>query len=85
MDSLIQMTLFLAGVALILFGCAVTVVRVEMKPDGTCIGNYWSSKEQIGFEAVVCGGSVKVDKAGTLESVVASQSAIIQKLLKSVP
>jgi hypothetical protein len=68
------------------FGCASrTSVNVEVRPDGTCIANYTSDKEQMGLEAAICGGNVKVDKSGTLESVVAAQSAIIQKLLATSP
>ena len=78
---------FLLAVFLSLNGCAQmftakTTVRIEVRPDGTCIGNYTSDKEQVGFEAAVCGGSVKVDKATTQEAVIAAvlsmQSQVLQ-------
>ena len=63
------------------YGCAgmftaKTTVRVEVRPDGTCIGDYTSDKEQVGFEAAVCGGSVKVDKASTQDAVIAAVLSI---------
>ena len=69
------------------YGCAQmftakTTVRLEVRPDGTCIGDYTSDKEQLGFEASVCGGSVKVDKASTQDAVIAAvlsmQSQVLQ-------
>jgi len=49
---------------------AKTTVTVNTSPDGTCAATYSSDKEQIGLEASVCGGTVKVDKAGTPEAVI---------------
>lgn len=69
------------GVALLVIllpaGCAQmftskTQVNVETFPDGRCVATYSSDKQQQGLEASVCGGIVKVDQAGTLESVVAA-------------
>ena len=82
------MRLLLTGVALfclyLLSGCASkTTVHVEVRADGTCVGDYTSDKEQMGLEAAICGGKVKVEKSGTLESVVAAQSQIIQMLMKA--
>ncbi|MNC95809.1 hypothetical protein D3C83_130130 [compost metagenome] len=61
---------------------AKTIVTVEVRPDGTCIAAYTSDKEQIGLDASVCGGFVKVDKAGTQEAVIAAvlsmQSQLVQ-------
>jgi len=58
-------------------GCASlmtskTEVEVEHLADGTCRARYRSDKEQQGLTASVCGGSLTVDKSGTLESVVAA-------------
>lgn len=58
-------------------GCAAlmtskTEVEVEYLADGTCRARYRSDKEQQGITAAVCGGSLTVDKSGTLESVVAA-------------
>ena len=66
---------------LVFIGCnaqgytAKTVVSVSTSPDGTCQASYASDKEQQGLEAEVCGGKIKVDKSGTLESIVAAQAA----------
>ena len=61
---------------------AKTTVHVLKSPDGTCQADYASDKEQQGLEAEVCGGKVKVDKSGTLESVVAAQAASNAALAK---
>ena len=89
--KLIENTAILVVLVLIValsgYGCASmftakTTVRVEVRPDGTCIGDYTSDKEQVGFEAAVCGGSVKVDKASTQDAVIAAvlsmQSQVLQ-------
>ena len=71
---------------------AQTQVDVMVSPDGTCHASYSSEKEQQGLEASVCGGSVKVDKSGTLESVVAASlqstlkmQEIMGQLLQMIP
>ena len=71
---------------------AKTTVSVSVSPDGTCNATYSSDKEQLGLEAEVCGGRVKVDKSGTLESVVAATLAAqtlllnrLEALLKVAP
>ena len=61
---------------------AKTQVDVMVSPDGTCQATYTSDKEQVGLEAMVCGGTVKVDKSGTLESVVAATAASQAELIK---
>ena len=61
---------------------AKTSVHVMKSPDGTCQADYSSDKEQQGLEAEVCGGKVRVDKSGTLESVVAAQAASTAALIK---
>jgi hypothetical protein len=71
---------------LALTGCAQmftskTNVTVEVLPDKTCRATYSSDKEQLGLEASICGGTVKVDKSGTLESVVASSLALQMKVV----
>ena len=73
--------------ALALTGCAQgftakTSVSVSVSPDGSCQATYTSDKEQVGLEAEVCGGKVKVDKSGTLESVVAATAASQAELIK---
>ena len=69
------------GLALVLAsapGCgardfsAGTTVTVSVDKDGNCQASYSSNKEQQGLEAMICGGGVKVDRSGTLESVVAA-------------
>ena len=96
---LLQATLYAAVLAMLLSatGCAQmftakTAVSVTQSPDGTCTATYSSDKEQIGLEAEVCGGKVKVDKAGTQEAVIAAvlQSQIqilglIDKLASRIP
>lgn len=61
---------------------AKTNVHVLVSPDGTCEAEYSSDKEQQGLETEVCGGKVKVDKSGTLESVVVAQAASTAALIK---
>jgi len=63
---------------------AKTDVAVETLPDGTCRATYSSNKEQQGLTADICGGKVAVDKAGTLEQVVAATAATQAELLKMV-
>ena len=75
--------------AFYLSGCAQmftakTTVRVERLPDGTCIAEYTSDKEQIGLEASVCEGNVKVDKAGTQEAVIAAVLSMQGQLLQMI-
>ena len=90
-----------AGLALLLAaspGCganyfsAKTTVAVSTMPDGTCTASYSSDKDQQGLEASVCGGSIKVDKSGTLESAVAASMQatlkmqdLLAQLLQMVP
>jgi len=93
---MIKRILFLSlivGAAFVyLTGCASmytakTKVHVEIRPDGTCIGDYSSDKEQQGLEAAICGGNIKVDKSGTLESIVAaiaSQQAQIARVFETL-
>lgn len=76
------MALFLYTFALefllILGGCAPlftaqTTVHFELRPDGTCVGDYTSNKDQVGLSATLCGGSqIHVDKATTSEAVTAA-------------
>jgi hypothetical protein len=72
------MRLLIIGLTLaLLTGCAQmftakTNVQITVSPDGTCTAQYTSDKEQVGLEASVCGGSVKVDKAGTQDAVIAA-------------
>jgi len=59
---------------------AKTAVTISVATDGTCTATYTSDKEQMGLEAEVCGGRVKVDKSGTLESVVAASLGATLKM-----
>lgn len=65
-------------------GCSMftsnTRVRVEVRPDGTCIAEYTSAKEQLGLEAGICGGTVRVDKASTQDAVMLRMMELIQGL-----
>ena len=63
---------------------AKTAVTVSVSPDGTCTATYSSDKEQSGLEAEVCGGKVKVDRSGTLESVVAAVAQTQLFILKQI-
>lgn len=88
------MKILIAMVALFaMVGCganyfsAKTSVHVMVAPDGTCQADYTSDKEQQGLEASVCGGTVKVDKSGTLESVVSAtlqNSMMMQQLIQQL-
>ena len=82
--------LFAAFLAVLLSitGCAQmftakTTVHYERHPDGTIVADYSSDKEQQGLEAHLgTSPSIKVDKSGTLESVVAATLATQLELLK---
>jgi len=71
---------------------AGTTVTVSVDKDGNCQASYSSNKEQQGLEAMICGGGVKVDRSGTLESVVAASVSanlklqeILAQLLQMIP
>lgn len=69
------------------FGCyglnsAATTVSVVVSPDGTCRAEYSSNKEQVGLEAAVCGGMVRVEKSGSNEAIAAGSIANQAMLLK---
>lgn len=67
---------------LLLFGCSMlsanTTVDLKVEPDGTCTGHYSSNKEQVGMEAAICGGTVKVDKATTQEAILLKMLEMLQ-------
>ena len=79
---------YLAIALAVFFGCgardfsAGTTVTVSVDKDGNCQASYTSNKEQQGLEAMICGGGVKVDRSGTLESVVAASVSANLKLLE---
>lgn len=50
--------------------------NVVTKDGTTCSGEYVSDKEQQGLEAQLCGGTMKVDRSGTLEQVVAKTAEL---------
>jgi len=84
--------LIIAGAAALFLmtqGCAQmftakTSVQIQVSPDGTCTAAYSSDKEQVGLEASVCGGSVKVDKSGTHDAVIAAVLSMQGQLLQMV-
>lgn len=63
---------------------ASTNVSVKVSPDGTCQAEYSSNKEQVGLEASVCGGSVRVDKAGSSEAIAAGSLANQLELIRLI-
>lgn len=86
---------FLGGLLLVMFalaGCAQmftakTSARYVIHPDGTREVFYESNKEQVGLDASVDKNGlihVKVDKAGTQESVIAATLALQLQVLKLI-
>jgi hypothetical protein len=86
---------FIAAVIFMLIyanGCAQmftskTTVHFETRNSNgdTCIGDYTSDKEQIGLEAIICGGAtIKVDKASTQEAVVAAVLSMQSQMLQFI-
>ena len=63
---------------------AKTDVTVEHLPDGTCRASFSSNKEETNLKAEVCGGKISVEKAGTLESVVAAVAATQASIAKTL-
>lgn len=80
--------LLVMSAGLIFSGCyalnsASTTVKV-LKTGDSCQAEYSSNKEQVGLEASVCGGSVKVDKSGSNDAVIAATLAMQQQMFAFV-
>ncbi len=71
------------------YGCypmfaAKTTVHVQVLPDGTCMADFTSDKEENDLVASVCGGNVSVKKAGSQPEVIAAVLNLYQSLANQI-
>ena len=84
------MKLLAIALSLVLTGCGVaqftasTTASVMKSPDGTCSATYTSNKDQVGLDAAVCGGTIKVDKSSTSEAAIAAAAQAMAKMQETV-